>query len=129
EAAEFVAHLAPVFHPRPAVRDLREVVPADRLLPVPEEGTMVGRDRAQLVGADGVPQHVLVRLVARRWRVDVLGALEVRALEERVVDEEVLRAGLAPDVPALFAGELDRLDRLGARYVDDVERRAGHARE
>src|SRR5205814_5311402 len=70
-----------------------------------------------------------VGFVARRGRVDVLPALEVRPLEERVVDEEVLRAGFPPNVPALLAGELDRLDRLGAGDVDDVQRRPRHARE
>ena len=81
------------------------------------------------VGADGVPEHVLVLLRPRRRRVDVLRALEVRPLEEGVVDEEVLRARLAPDVPALLARERDRLDRLAARDVDDVQRAAGDARE
>ena len=33
--AEVVDHLQPVLEPRPAVRDLREVVAAERLLPVP----------------------------------------------------------------------------------------------
>jgi hypothetical protein len=82
---------------------------------------MVGGDDAQHVGAQGVPEDVLVLLRAGRGRVDVLRALEVRPLEERVVDEEVLRAGLAVDVPALLARELDRLDALAARDMDDVE--------
>src|SRR4029078_9650257 len=112
-----------------AVRDLREVVLAERLLAVPVERAVVGRDRGQHVGAHGVPEHVLVRLVARRRRVDVLRALEARPLEERVVDEEVLRARLAPDVPALLPGERDRLDRLLARDVDDVQRGTRHAGE
>ena len=36
----------------------------------------------------------------RRRRVDVLRAFEVRLLQRGLVDEEVLRAGLAPDVPS-----------------------------
>src|SRR5262249_25930361 len=52
-----------------------------------------------------------------------------RPSEERVVDEEVLRTRLAPDVPALGAGDRDRLDRLAARDMDDVERCARHTRE
>ncbi len=62
-------------------------------------------------------------------RVDVLRALEVRLRDvvERV--EEVLRAGLAPDVPARLARAGDRLHRLAAGDVDDVERRAGEVRE
>ena len=122
--AELVDHVQPVLEPGPAVRDLREVVAAERLLAVPDEGAVVGRDRGEHVRAHRVPEHVLVRLVARRRRVDVLRALEVRPLEERVVDEEVLRAGLAPDVPALLARDRDRLDRLLAGDVDDVERRS-----
>ena len=90
---------------------------------------MVGGDRREDVVADRCPEDLLVRLVARRRRVDVLRPLEVRPLEERVVDEEVLRAGLAEDVPALLAREGDRLDRLVAGDVDDVERAAGHAGE
>ena len=45
--AEVVDHLQPVLEARAAVRDLREVVLADRLLAVPEEGAVVGRDRRQ----------------------------------------------------------------------------------
>ena len=71
----------------------------------------------------------MVRRVAHGRRVDVLRALEVRPLEERVVDEEVLRARLAPDVPAVVPRARDRLDRLLAGHVDDVERRAGEVRE
>ena len=121
---EVVDHVQPVLEPRPAVRDLGEVVLAERLLAVPEERAVVGRDRGEHVGAHGVPEHVLVRLVPRRRRVDVLAALEVRPLEERLVDEEVLRAALAPDRPALLARERDRVERLLAGDVDDVERRA-----
>src|SRR5215204_347577 len=110
--AELMDHVQPVLEPGASVRDLREVVLAERLLAVPEERAVVGRDRRELVGAHRVPQVLLVRLVAGRRRVDVLGALEVRLLEVAVVDEEVLGAGLTPDVPALVAGELDRLDRL-----------------
>src|SRR4029079_5633321 len=65
----------------------------------------------------------------RRGRVHVLRTFEIRALEVRVVDEEVLGARLAPDVPALLAGMSDRLHRLAAGDVDDVERSAGEARQ
>ena len=122
-------HLQPVLEPGAAVRDLREVVLAHRLLLRPRERTVVGRDRRQDVGPHRVPEHVLVLLRARRRRVHVLRALEVRPLEERVVDEEVLRACLAPDVPAGVSRSLDRLDRLAARDVDDVQRRAGDVRQ
>ena len=63
----------------------------------------------------------------RRRRVDVLAALEVRLIERGLVDEEVLRAGLAPRLPALRARLVDRVDRLLAGDVDDVERAAGDA--
>ena len=58
-----------------------------------------------------------------------LRALEVGLLQRRLVDEEVLGARLAPDVPALLARERDRLHRRLARDVDDVQRRAGDVRE
>ena len=115
-------HLEPVLETGAAVRDLREVVLAERLLRVPAEGAVVGRDRLEDVRADRVPEHFLVLLRPRRRRVDVLRAFEVRSLEVRVVDEEVLRAGLAPDIPTLLARERDRLDSLLAGDVDDVER-------
>src|SRR6185369_4827418 len=69
------------------------------------------------------------RLVAYGGRVHVLRALEVRLgdVVERV--EEVLGAGLAPDVPACLTRARDRLDRLAAGDVDDVERRAGEVCE
>src|SRR5581483_12522371 len=127
--AEVVDHLEAILEPGPAVRDLREVVLAEGLLAVPEERAVVGRDRGQRVGADGVPEDGVVRGVARGRRVDVLRALEVRLRE--VVDraEEVLRARLPPDVPALLARAADRLDGLPAGDVDDVERGAGDPRE
>ncbi len=90
---------------------------------------MVGGDCRQRVRTDGVPEHVLVLLRPRRWRVDVLRTFEVGALEEGVVDEEVLGARLAPHVPALLARELNRLDGLLARHVDDIERSAGDSRK
>jgi hypothetical protein len=127
--AELVDHLQSVLEAGPAVRDLREVVLAECLLAVPEECAVVCGDRRQRVGANRVPENVLVLL--RPWRrgVHVLGAFEVRSLEEAVVDEEVLRARLAPHIPALLARELDRLDGLLAGDVYDVERSAGDARE
>ena len=98
--AELVDHLQPVLEPGAAVRDLREVVLPERLLAVPAERAVVGRDRRQDVVAHRVPEHVLVRLVARRRRVDVLRAFEVRPLEEGVVDEEVLGAASRPRRPS-----------------------------
>src|SRR4029453_5760744 len=111
-SADLVDHLQPVLEARPAVRDLREVILPERLLAVPVERAVVGGDRREDVGPNGVPENILVRLVARRRRIDVLRALEVRPLEERVVDEEVLGAGLAPNVPALLPRDRDRLDGL-----------------
>src|SRR5262249_44300461 len=99
------------------------------LLAVPAERAVVGRDRRQHVRAQGVPEHVLVLLRARRRRVDVLRALEVGPLEERVIDEEVLRARLAVNGPGGISRTRDRLDRLAARNMYDVERRPRDACE
>ena len=90
---------------------------------------MVSRNRGEDVRAHGVPEDLLVLAIARRGRVDVLRTLEVGALEVRVVDEEVLRARLAPDIPSLLAGARDRVDGLLAGDVDDVERSAGDTGE
>src|SRR5204862_6208445 len=123
--AEVVDHLQPVIEAGAAIRDLREVGLAERLLPVPEERAVIGRDRGQRVCAHRVPQDVVVRRVARGRRVDVLRALEVRLREVVNRPEEVLRARLPPDVPALLARAPDRLDRLAAGDVYDAERAAG----
>src|SRR5258708_5721547 len=45
--AEVVDHLEPVLKAGAAVRDLREVVAAERLLAVPQERAVVGRDRGE----------------------------------------------------------------------------------
>src|ERR1700730_1764268 len=58
---------------------------------------------------------------ARRRREDVLGAAEVRLIEVMLVDEEVLGAGLAPGAPARRPGGRERLDRLAAGDVNDVQ--------
>ncbi len=70
--AELVDHLQPVLDPAAAVRDLREVVAPAFLLLRPTRRAVVGGDRLKHVRADGVPEHVLVLLRARRRRVDVL---------------------------------------------------------
>ena len=124
-----VDHLQPVLEAGTAVRDLREVVLPERLLAVPEEGAVVGRDHGERVGAHRVPEHAVVRGVAGRRRVDVLRALEAGLCEVVYRPEEVLRARLTPDAPALLARTADRLDRLAAGDVDDVERRGGDSRE
>src|SRR5215204_6358645 len=90
---------------------------------------MVGGDDREDVALDGLPEALLVLLRPWRRRVDVLGALEVGPFQERVVDEEVLRAGLAPHVPALFPCGRDRVDRLLAGDVYDIEPAAGDARQ
>src|SRR5262249_14485775 len=126
---EVVDHLQPVLEARAAFRDLREVVLAERLLPVPEERAVVGRDRREGVRPHGIPQDVVVRGVPRGRRVDVLRAFEVRQREIVYRPEEVLGARFPPDVPALLAGAADGLDRLAARDVDDVEGTTGDPRE
>ena len=115
-------HVQPVLEPRATVRDLREVVATHRLLAVPQKRAVIGGDDAERVRPDRVPEDVLVFLRPRRRRVHPLRALEARPLEIRVVDEEVLGTCLAVDVPAFLPRELDRLDRLFAGHMDDVER-------
>src|SRR6185312_9532522 len=105
---EVMDHLQAVLEARAAVRDLREVVPAEGLLPVPEERAVVGRDRGERIRANRFPQDVMIRRVARRRGVDVLRAFEVGLREVVNRPEEVLRARLTPDVPALLARAADR---------------------
>src|SRR4029434_289228 len=87
--------------PRPAVWDLGEVVPAQGLLAVPVERAVVGRDDGEYVRGQRVPEVLLVLLRSRWRRVDVLGSFEVRLVQRRLVDEEVLGTGLAPGVPVV----------------------------
>src|SRR6185295_13806171 len=99
------------------------------LLLRPLERTVVGRDDREDVRAERLPEVLLMLLRARRRRVDVLRALEAGLVEGRLVDEEVLRAGLAPGIPALLTRERDRLDRRLAGDVDDVEPATSDPRE
>src|SRR5262249_11687183 len=117
---EVVEHVQPFLDARPAVRDHLEVLSGMTFLLRPLERAMVGREHREDVGAESLPERLLLLLGSRRRRVDVLGALEPRLIELGVVDEEVLGAGLAPHVPTLLARELDRLDRRLAGDMDAV---------
>src|SRR5215210_9453977 len=72
---------------------------------------------------------LLILFGPRGRRVDVLGTFEVRLIQRRLVDEQVLGAGLAPGVPVVGTRLRDRIYGLLARDVDDVERAAGYAGE
>src|ERR1700761_7093958 len=66
---------------------------------------------------------------ARRRGIHVLRALEVGLLEPGLVDEQVLGARLAPGPPPTRPRDRDRLNRLLAGDVDDVQRAARDVRE
>src|SRR5215211_4436446 len=73
---------------------------------------------------------MLLILFGPRWRrVDVLGTFEVRLIQRRLVDEQVLGTGLAPGVPVVRARLRDGIYGLLAGDVDDVERGSGYASE
>src|SRR5215212_9940494 len=127
--AEVMEHVQAILDPRPAVWDLGEVVPAQGLLAVPVERAVVGRDNGEDVRGERVPEVLLVLLRSRRRRVDVLGPLEVRLVQRRLVDKEVLGTGLAPGVPVVGARLRYRVYGLLAGDVDDVERRSRDAGE
>ena len=127
--AEVVDHLQPVLEARAAVRDLREVVFPERLLPVPEERAVVGRDRRERVGAHRVPEHVVVGRVARRAASRRTSRPRSRAARGRRRRRRSTACTSRPRRPSPASrARRDRVDRLLARDVDDVERAAGDAR-
>src|ERR671922_559955 len=88
--AELVQDHQAILDARRTVRDLREVVPAERLLVVEPERRVVGRDHRQRVGPQRFPERLEMVLLPRRRRVDVLRALETSLVDVRVVDPQVL---------------------------------------
>src|SRR5262249_24044131 len=105
--AERPEHVQPVLDSRPAVRHLLELLARMPLLLRPLERAVVGRDRRDDVALQRMPEVLLVRLRAGWRRVDVFRALEPGLVERRLVDEQVLGAGLTPHLPALLARERD----------------------
>ena len=93
------------------------------------ERAVVGRDDLQVVGLQRGPQRILRPLVAQGWRHDVLGDREVVAVVDRVVEEQVVRAGLGEDRDAGVARLHHVLEGLARRQVHEVHRRVGQLRQ
>ena len=127
-----VDEVHPVLDGTDAVGNLREVAESELLLLLEAERAVVSAHDGEIIRAQVLPQLVLMALglAAQGSGADPLRPLEAR-LREVVLEREVevLRAGLAEDIPALVAGLLQDLHRLLRRHVDDVQRRAGHAGE
>ena len=108
---------------RRAVRDLREVVPAELLLVLHAERAVVGRDRLEVVEPRGrATARSCFSFAPQRRAHDVLRAVEAGLLVVVVGEEEVLRAGLGVGGQAAVARRRDLVERLGGREVDDVDR-------
>src|SRR5262249_31451889 len=120
-----------------AVWDLREVTfaqlfagSAPVLAPLVPEVAVVGGDDLQVVDTYGLPEGLLIALLAERRRADPLGALEAGPRQVVFGEEEVLYAGLAVDsAPAAQARQADGLDRARVGDVYDVERCTGYLRQ
>ena len=115
---------------RAAVADLGEGRRRDGLLGVEPIGDVVAPHDVQDPVAQPRPQLLDVGRRAQRRRdhpLDDLGLVGIGV--ERIGEGEVVRAGLGVDRLAARLGLRHRLERLGAREVDDVERRlrpSGH---
>src|SRR5579871_1190208 len=84
-----------------AVRDLREVVSPELLLPFHAKRTMVGRDHLQIVVTQTTPEMIVVMLRAQRRRANELRAFKLAftlpggfAAQIVFTTKEILRAGL-----------------------------------
>ena len=117
-------------HPRldagRAVRNLREVSLAQRLLLLHAERTVVGGNGLQIVERQPAPQPVLRLLRTQRRAHDVLRALEAGLLVVVVREEQVLRAGLGVRRQSAVARLGDHLERLCRGQVHDVDRHVRH---
>ncbi|GFJ84542.1 hypothetical protein Phou_087220 [Phytohabitans houttuyneae] len=108
-----------------AVGNLGEVADAQLLLVLEAERAVVGGDHGEVVGAQPLPQVLLVRLVlaAQRGRADPLGAFEAGRAELVLQREvQVLRAGLGEHVAAGVAGGGHLGEGAAGGQVHDVER-------
>ena len=118
-----------MLHAGKSVGDLREVAPAEFLLLLEAERTVVGRHHREVVGAQPAPQRSGVVRRPQRRGGDELGALEARPGQVVERQVEVLRAGFCEDVLPRVAGLGDRRQGMGGGQVHDVERAAGDLRQ
>ena len=122
-------HRHAVFDAGAAVRDLREVVGAHRLLLVAERA-VVGRRGVQMARLQAGPQRVLVVLRAKRRAHHVgRGDAPVGVAVDRVVDRQVPGEHLAEHALPAGARAHDGLQRFLVRDVHDVDRAADHLGE
>ena len=105
-----------------------EVADAQLLLLLHAERAVVGGDHGEVVGAQPLPQLVLVVVVVRPDRGRAHVGRAVPALVEVLFEAEVeiLRAGLGEHVGAVGAGDGYLLQRLLGRQVHDVEGGGAH---
>src|SRR5688572_8722009 len=112
-----------------AVRDLGEVVAASRLL-IGAEAAVIGGGGLQIAGLQRAPQIFLVLLGPERRAHHVRRRIvPVGMAIDRVIDQQMAGEHLAIDALAFEPRADDRLDRLLAGVVHDVERRTQHLRD
>ena len=83
------------------------------------EGAVIGCQHVQVPTDQPIPQRLVVLLCSQRWRADQ--SLSAGRVQRRLVQQQVLGAGLTVDFFAARAGGLDAQHCLLARDVDDVE--------
>src|SRR6185295_11553176 len=88
---------------RASVWNLGEVIATELLLLFETERAVIGGNHLQVVALKPLPQLVLIPLFAKRRRHHPLRALESFALIERIVEEQILRAGLSVSRNAFVA--------------------------
>ncbi len=107
-----------------AVRNAAEVVATGRFL-VGTKTAVIGRRRLQVAGLQAAPQQLLVLLRTERRAHDVRrGELEIRVAVDRIVDQQVPGEHFAVHPLTLIAGARDRLQRLPAGGVHEIDRHA-----
>ena len=84
------------------------------------EGAVVGGNGLNLVGGQGLPQHLLVAGLAQRRGTDVFGALDVlRLVIPAVIQQQIVGAGLHIDLLTPLPGVADFVVAVGGGQVDD----------
>ena len=121
--------LHPVLNPRPAIRNLREVILAQRLLILKAERAMIGRHHLQMIVLQSIPQLGMILLLSQRRSEHILRIL--KALAFHVVfnrQQQILRTRLRkrrqPAVPRLP----HLIQRVLARKMHDVHRNTSQRR-